>query len=214
MDEISIAILDDHEIVRSGFAQLLALEPQLNVVFQGSDIRSTVTFLEEHTVDVLITDLSLQDEHGFELLDNLATWQNKPAIIVLSMHDTVAHIQSALDKGANGYVSKSAAPEELIKAVLQVNNGGSFLSDKVISALHFSATDPQLIAINSLTERERQVFKQLALGKEVKQVAYDIDIAVKTAHTHRTNIFNKLGVSSNFEIAKIAFKYGVIDGFN
>lgn len=203
-------MVDDHELVRLGFVQLLESEPDIKVECHVQSIALLLEWLSENSVDIIITDLSLQDESGYTLLDTIMEKNIPVKPIVLSMHDAEANVARALEKGARGYLSKTSAPEELTNAITAVHEGRIFLSQSVIESLEFAQTNDELIAIKNLTEREQQVFDCLAKGMEVKHIAQELDIATKTVHVHRTNVLSKLGVFTTFELTKIALKNSLI----
>lgn len=207
---INIALVDDHEIVRGGVAELLHHEVDIQVVYECGSVREQMDWIQEHDADVLVVDLSLHNESGYDLLDLLNDTADAPQIIVLSMHDKDPYITKAIEKGAKGYVSKRSSPDELISAIKTVMSDQNFLCPAVMRNLKFKFTDKQLNAIKLLTQRERDVFDCLALGMEVKRIAQKLDIATKTVHAHRNNLMSKLVVHTNIEITKMALKCGLL----
>ncbi|MCC2606798.1 response regulator [Planctobacterium marinum] len=207
---IRVALLDDHELVRTGFVQLLEQEADIAVVFHTSTVADAITLLCQHPVDIVVTDISLQSDNGFTLLEHIAGIDNPPKSIVLSMHDSAPYARKALDIGAQGYLSKASAPEALIDAIHAVHQGQTFIDECVHQALDNSDVN-ELDSINQLTERERQIFDCLAKGMEIKHIARELDIAVKTVHVHRTRLLNKLGAFNSFELTKMALRNGLLE---
>src|SRR5690606_28756581 len=124
---IRVAMVDDHELVRQGFAQLLERNADIQVVFQASTLTETENWLREHQANVLVLDLSLKGHSGFSLLNHVQQHYPNLAVLVLSMHDTIPYIRKALDQGARGYLSKNSGPEELLDAVLKLADGEGYL---------------------------------------------------------------------------------------
>ncbi|XNM48073.1 transcriptional regulator UhpA [Escherichia coli] len=191
---ITVALIDDHLIVRSGFAQLLGLEPDLQVVAEfGSGARRWRA--AGRGVQVCICDISMPDISGLELLSQLPKGM---ATIMLSVHDSPALVEQALNAGARGFLSKRCSPDELIAAVHTVATGGRHLTPDIAIKLASGRQDP-------LTKRERQVAEKLAQGMAVKEIAAELGLSPKTVHVHRANLMEKLGVSNDVELARRMF---------
>ncbi len=182
---ITIALIDDHLIVRSGFAQLLGLEPDLQVVAEFGSGQEALAGLPGRGVQVCICDISMPDISGLELL-------------MLSVHDSPALVEQALNAGARGFLSKRCSPDELIAAVHTVATGGCYLTPDIAVKLAAGRQDP-------LTRRERQVAEKLAQGMAVKEIAAELGLSPKTVHVHRANLLEKLGVSNDVELARRMF---------
>jgi len=150
----SIALIDDHVIVRSGFAQLLGLEPGFEVVAEFGGGRDALAGLPGRGVQVCICDISMPDLSGLELLKKLPKGM---AVIMLSVHDSPALVEQALNAGARGFLSKRCSPDELIAAVHTVAKGGCYLTPEIALKLAAGRHDP-------LTKRERQVAENWPRG--------------------------------------------------
>ncbi|WP_338891638.1 transcriptional regulator UhpA [Aeromonas rivipollensis] len=188
---IKIALIDDHQIVRSGFAQLLNLEPDLRVVAEFGSAADALAGLPGSGVQLCVCDISMPDQSGLDLLRQLPAGL---AVVMLSVHDSPALIEQALQAGAKGFLSKRCSPEELIAAVRTAAQGGCYLTPDIAYKLASSHRDP-------LTNREREVAQLLAGGMEVKAIAERLGLSPKTVHVHRANLMDKLNVSNNVELA-------------
>ena len=192
----TIALIDDHLIVRSGFAQLLGLETDFQVCrrirqrpprrWRGWPGRG---------VQVCICDISMPDISGLALLSQLPKGM---ATIMLSVHDSPALVEQALTPAARGFLSKRCSPDELIAAVRTVAAGGCYLTPDIAMKLAAGRQDP-------LTKRERQVAEKLAQGMAVKEIAAELGLSPKTVHVHRANLLEKLGVNNDVELARRMF---------
>ena len=158
---IKIALIDDHQIVRSGFAQLLNLEPDLRVVAEFGSAADALAGLPGSGARVCVCDISMPDQSGLELLKQLPSGL---AVVMLSVHDSPALIEQALQTGAKGFLSKRCSPDELIAAVRTAAQGGCYLTPDIAQKLANSSRDP-------LTNREREIAQLLAQGLEVKSIA-------------------------------------------
>lgn len=188
---IKIALIDDHQIVRSGFAQLLNLEPDLRVVAEFGSAADALAGLPGSGVQLCVCDISMPDQSGLDLLRQLSAGL---AVVMLSVHDSPALIEQALQTGAKGFLSKRCSPDELIAAVRTAAQGGCYLTPDIAQKLANSSRDP-------LTNREREIAQLLAQGLEVKSIAEQLGLSPKTVHVHRANLMDKLKVSNNVELA-------------
>ena len=188
---IKIALIDDHQIVRSGFAQLLNLEPDLRVVAEFGSAADALAGLPGSGVQLCVCDISMPDQSGLDLLRQLPAGL---AVVMLSVHDSPALIEQALQTGAKGFLSKRCSPDELIAAVRTAAQGGCYLTPDIAQKLASSSRDP-------LTNREREIAQLLAQGLEVKSIAEQLGLSPKTVHVHRANLMDKLKVSNNVELA-------------
>ncbi|GAA3597955.1 transcriptional regulator UhpA [Gibbsiella greigii] len=189
---LRVAFIDDHDIVRSGFVQLLSLETDIQVVGEFSSGAQARAGLPGIAVDVCICDISMPDGSGLDLLADIPSAIH---VVMLSMHDNPALVEMALARGASGFLSKRCKPEDLITAVRTVAGGGVYLMPEIAQQLARVKVDP-------LTRREREVALLLAQGQEVRQIAAVLGLSPKTVHAHRANLFAKLGINNNVELAQ------------
>ena len=194
---IKVALIDDHIIVRSGFAQLLSLENDVEVTGEFSSVAEARKGLPGINADVCIIDISMPDESGLSLLEVMP---KGIACIMLSVHDSITIIEKALESGARGYLTKRCNPDELVQAVRTVVSGGCYLTPDI--AMKLVTPDGHRKSIEQLTKREHQIGEMLALGLDVKSVAIQLGLSHKTVHVHRANAMDKLNVKNNVELAK------------
>lgn len=195
---INVALVDDHTIVRSGFAQLLNLENDINVVGEYCSVADAQRGLPGSGVDVCILDISMPDESGLVLLEVMP---KGVACIMLSVHDSPAMVEKALELGALGYLTKRCSPDELIQAVRTSANGGCYLTPDI--AVKLASPRPFQQSVAKLTKREYEVCELLASGLDVKSVATKLGLSHKTVHVHRANALDKLAVKNNVELAQL-----------
>ena len=206
---LKIALVDDHPIVRAGFRQLLELEPGWRVVGQVGSVRELAAWMLTGSCDVLVLDLSLPDGDGLVVLRQLLAQRPGLAVVVLSMHDGALYVQDALAAGAHGYVTKRSAPGELVHAVHAAERGERYLSQDVRGQA-MSADASPAASLPELSGREAQVFLLLARGHSVSRVAATIGVSNKTAYSHRSNIWSKLNLQSDYELRMLARRRGLI----
>ncbi|MDP9499959.1 response regulator [Bisgaard Taxon 45] len=191
---IKVALIDDHVIVRSGFAQLLALEKDIQVVGEFGSAKEARQQLPCVRPDVCIIDISMPDETGLELLKAIPSGIH---CIMLSVNDSDIMVRKALELGAKGYLSKRCHPDELIQAVHAVFAGGLYLMPELTSKL----VNPVSSGTQQLTKRELEVCELLTAGFNAKEIAEQLNLSFKTVHVHRANAMSKLNVKNNVELA-------------
>jgi len=205
---INVALIDDHIVVRSGFAQLLSLESDIQITGQFASAAEAWPHLLREPFDVAVLDIAMPDESGLSLLTRLR--QQRPGFraIILSIYDTSAFVQSAVDAGASGYLTKRCGPEELVQAVRSVSVGGLYLCADALRALRQTRPVPK--ELTSLTPREKQVFDLLINGISVKAIADQLALSHKTVHVHRANVLGKLNCQTTVELVHFALQHQLL----
>ncbi|OCQ53768.1 Transcriptional regulatory protein UhpA [Photorhabdus australis subsp. thailandensis] len=205
---IRIALIDDHVVVRSGFAQLLTLENDLEIAGQYGSANEAWLDLLRNPIDVAVMDIAMPDESGLHLLTRLRQKRPDFRTIILSIYDTTAFVQSALDAGACGYLTKRCGPEELVQAVRSVHKGGCYLCADALKALRQTPQD--IKALQILTPREREIFNLLINGISAKTIAEQLNLSPKTVHVHRANILGKLQCDSTIDLVHYALQHQIL----
>ncbi len=205
---IKVALIDDHFVVRSGFAQLLSLEEDIDVVCQYGNAADAWKDIFHHNIDVVVMDIAMPDESGLQLLARLRKKQAQFRTIVLSIYDSAAFVQNALDEGACGYLTKHCGPKELVQAVRTVYNGGCYLCADALKGLR--QTPSEQLILKDLTPREREIFTLLIKGMNAKSIGELLDLSHKTVHVHRANILGKLQCESTIDLVHFAIQHQLI----
>ncbi len=207
----TVFIIDDHPIVRKGLAQLLDEEPDLVVCGEAADVHEARIGLERTRPDVVILDLSLRDSDGLELIKEIRAKYGQLPVLVLSMHDETIYAERLLSAGANGYIMKQAASDQLIAALRRVLAGGVYVSDRISASMieRFAvarrkhAIDP----IERLSNREVQVLNLIGRGKSTREIAKDLCLSIKTIESHRQRIKKKLSLDSSPRLVQFAVNW-------
>jgi two-component system invasion response regulator UvrY len=208
---IKVMLVDDHAVVRSGFRRFLEEFDDIRVVAEAeSGEQAYRLYVEamshESMPDVLVLDISMPDTSGLALMQRLFARAPDVRVIVFSMHQDAAMAERAIDGGARGYVTKSSAPEVLVKAVREVAAGGIFLSDDIAQAMARGKDSPLKI----LSTREFEIFQQLVGGRAPADIARALSLSNKTIANYHTLIKQKLGVGSDIELMRIALQQNLI----
>ncbi|MCA9611027.1 MAG: response regulator transcription factor [Myxococcales bacterium] len=201
--EIRVAVADDHALFRAGLARLLEVEPDLTVVGDAADGRSAMTMFLRERPDVLVLDIMMPEKDGLDVIKELLVSHPRARILVLSAHDDLDHASRVMRAGATGFVSKSAAPPELIVAIRAVAAGRTYLPDGLAEAIEDASG-------SRLTDREFQVMIRIATGMRNREIANELSISQKTVDTHRANVLKKLGLKTNADLARYAVSRGYL----
>lgn len=202
---IQVVIADDHPVVRTGFRRLLSLEPDIEVLTECSTGEDAYHWFARHCADVLILDLSMPGCCGLETLRRLNAREQRPRVLVFSMHEAPAMVNQAFDLGATGYVSKRSAPQELADAVRAVAAGRRYLSEGIENP-----ASPANTQRSPLSQREFIIFQQLARGVSAKQLAEQLHLSPKTVYNHQTQIYRKLAVDNAAQLTQRALQLGLL----
>jgi DNA-binding NarL/FixJ family response regulator len=217
---LRILIADDHEVVRRGLASLLQAQPGWEVVGEASDGREAVEKAKQLKPDFAILDIGMPNLNGLAATRQLAQLDPDCKIIVLTITDSDHVIREALDAGARGFVLKSDAVRDLVSAVEALQRGQMFFTSRVNEMVLAGFLEKGVVAPHgvpprfpTLTPREREVIQLLAEGRTSKEVAVTLNLSVKTAETHRTNLMRKLGLHSVADLTRYAVRNGIVQVF-
>lgn len=204
---VSVLLVDDHAVVRAGFRYLLERVDGF-VVIESDSAEAAYRIYREKKPDVVVIDMSMPGIGGLEGIRRLRASDETSRIIVLSMYNDPSFVTRAVEMGALGYLSKNCGPEELAKAIAAVMKGDRYFSSDIAIAAPGETTGTE---ISSLSTREFQVFRMLAEGASVKDIADTLSLSPKTVNNHRSNIMEKLQIHSAVEMTRLAVREGIID---
>jgi len=212
MNAIRLGIADDHTIVREGLKQLLGAENDLTISGEARNAAEVVELVRNTALDVLILDMSMPGRSGIELIRQVRLESPKLRILVLSMHEEEQYALRAIKAGASGYLTKESASSQLVQAIRKVATGGAFITPAVAEQLALgimSLGDGPPHA--SLSDREFQVFRMIASGLSVSEIALELNLSVKTISTHKARIMLKMSLGNNTELLRYAIAHNLID---
>ncbi|MEU6136815.1 response regulator [Nocardioides sp. NPDC057577] len=213
--KIRILLADDHTLVRRGVRLILDAEPDLEVVAEAADGAEAVAALRDVEVDLVILDVAMPRMTGLQAARTIARMRTPPKMLMLSMHDNEQYFFEALKVGASGYVLKSVADEDLVKACRTAMSGQAFVYPGAMSALVRDYLDRlnrgESLPRTVLTEREDEVLKLIAEGHSTREIARELTISYKTVERHRENILAKLGLRDRTQVTRYAIRAGLIE---
>jgi DNA-binding NarL/FixJ family response regulator len=207
-----IIIADDHSFIRMGLIQILKDEYPSAEIHEAADGESLVKEVMKQDFDLVISDLDMPGRNGLEALEQIKLIKPGLPVIILSIYTDDLYAVRALKAGASGYLNKNAAPYELIKAIERVQLGKKYITSEIAEKLleQKDVSKPHQL----LTNREFEIFKMLAQGKTVSQIAESLSLAITTISTHRSHIMEKMGFSSNADLTRYAIAHHIISDIN
>jgi DNA-binding NarL/FixJ family response regulator len=202
-------LVDDHQIIRDGIKQLLADEGSIAVATEAPSVKDALRILEIMPVDVVITDLSMPQASGFDLIKGISLLNRDIKILVLSMHMEEAYIKKAIESGVNGYIPKDISKYELVQAIHSVYHGEMYFNQEVTKIMMGNMVkkarrtdDASGAAQAKLTQREREILKLIVDGLSSPEIADKLFISHRTVENHRANIMDKLKVRNTIELVR------------
>lgn len=210
---IKILLADDHSIVRAGLARIIEESGDIQVVAEASDGREAIRKATETPLDVAVVDISMPGLDGLEVITQLQTLNPKLPVLVLTMHEEEQYVIRVFSAGAMGYITKRSAPEQLVTAIRKVHGGSRYLSDSAaeLLALHVAKGTPGRSLLDSLSNREIQVLRRLAMGQTTREIAESYNISTKTVDTYRFRLLRKLNLRNNTELSRFAIQNGLVE---
>lgn len=212
---ITVLLIDDHQIVRSGIKLLINSEPDMEVLYEADNGEEGVQLALKKNPDVVIMDLNMPKKNGFLAMKQINESNSDIKLIVLTMHEDKEYIFRALEAGASSYILKSHQENTLIEAIRTVYKGEAYLYPSATKLLleeyMKKANQKSENRIDKLTAREQEVLSFLALGYTNREVAERLILSVKTIESHRSNIMGKLNLKTRSDLVKYAIKNGLLD---
>ena len=209
---ITVLLVDDHAVVRTGFRLLLQSVAEVSAVHEAESGEVACQRYTELAPDVIVMDLAMPGMGGLEALRRIRSHDSNARVLALSAHDDPMHARRALREGALGFLSKRSAPEALIEAVTAVAAGRRYIDASLAQELALADLDGAAKSrVERLSEREFEVFVRLARGATVQRIAEDLKLSASTVGTHLYNIKQKLAVVNQSELTLLAIRHGLID---
>ena len=207
---IRIVIADDHPIVRAGFRQLVAEDPQLRVVAEAGNTAELLSVLAAHEADVVLLDISMPGIAFLELVQRIRTTRPRARILVVSMHPEDQVAVRAIEAGADGYVMKTQSADELVGAIRKVHAGGKHVGPALAERLAAElAARRDGRARRDLSAREREILMLLGSGKSLKEIGARLTLSPKTVSTYRSRILTKLALKTNADLVRYVIEQGL-----
>ena len=208
---INIFIADDHPLIREGFKKIIDEEIDMSVVGEASTGNEVTQYINNSHADILLMDLKMPGKSGWTLLNELKITQPDLLILVVTMLPEEQYAVRAIREGANGFINKTSAIDELIKGIRSVINRGKYINPKTANLLHEeierkNQTHPH----QNLSNRELQILCMIAEGKKVREIADELALSISTINTYRFRIMSKMNLKTNVALTRYAIEYKLI----
>lgn len=216
MSTVRVLLADDHALVRAGIRSLIEDIEGAAVVAEADNGREAVALARTHKPDLVVMDITMKELNGIEATAQIRQELPGARVLILSMHSAEEFVTRAMKAGAHGYLVKDSAPMELRLAVDAVMRGEVYLSSRVSrhvvnNMLHGSANARQEVGLDQLTARQREILQMIAEGKSTKEIAFVLDVSVKTVETHRAALMERLDIRDIAGLVVYAIRHGLID---
>lgn len=199
MEKINVLIADDHKLIRETWSYILNSDSRFQVIAECGDSEQAVEVTKQKRPHIVLMDINIMPISGFEATERIRKVSPNTKVIGVSMHSQPAYAKKMLQIGARGYVTKNSSKEEMIKAILEVNDGSKYICEEIknnISELVLEE-NKDLPNVNALTEREIQIINLIKEGQSSKEIAAALNISLKTVEVHRHNVLKKLKLKNS-----------------
>ena len=208
---IRVMLVDDHSVVRAGYRRLLEQTNSIEVVAEASSGEEAYARIKELELDVIVMDLAMPGMGGLEAIRRILARSQHVRVLVFSMHTSAVFARNALKAGASGYVTKVSEPAVLVQAVREVSQGRVFLSRDIAHAAAVETLIGESDPMKLLSTREFEIFRKLASGASIKDIARALNLSYKTVANNYTQIKQKLDLKSDVELVRLALRYSIVD---
>jgi DNA-binding NarL/FixJ family response regulator len=213
MSTINVLLADDHVILRKGVIEILETASDIKVVAEASDGAVALNFVQDKSLNlsIAVIDLNMPEIHGLDLLKQIRSIKPDLPVLVLSMYPEDQYARRVIKNGGAGYLTKESAPDDLIKAIRRIIQGGRYISPEVADILAFDFQhDYEGELHERLSDREYEVFVMISSGKSSSEIAEELNLSVKTISTNRSRILEKMQMKNNAQLTHYAIKRGLV----
>lgn len=209
---IRVVLIDDHELVRTGFRMILAQQPDIEIVGEAADGERGLALIRANEPDVAVVDVHMPGLSGIELTDRVRRHKLATRVVILTVVHEAPFPRRLIEAGASGYLTKGCAAEELLRAVRQVADGRRYLAPDIAELLALGTLDGRSASpFESLSARELDVALMLARGQDMQDIAERLKLSAKTVATYKYRLFDKLGIDNTVALAHLAHMHGLLD---
>ncbi len=210
---IRVLLADDHSIVREGLRRIVEESGDMKVVAEAADGREALKQVDGVSPDVAVVDISMPGLDGLEVVSRLKDAHPDLPVLILTMHEEAQYVVRAIEAGAMGYLTKQSAPEQLVTAIRRLYSGQRYITDEATEALALSIARGarHKTPLDSLSMRELQVLRRLAMGHTNREIAQAYSLSIKTVDTYRARLLRKLNLSNNAQLIRFAIQNSLIE---
>lgn len=209
---ISVALVDDHAMIREALSTVLADAGAIEVVAQASDTREALAVVRDLSPDVIVLDYNLPGGGALPVLEEIRRLKRAVKALILTVHESWHYAVRVLEAGAQGFVVKSSAVEELLNAIERVHAGEIYITPRISQRVldHLRRPRSDRDGVSALSTREFELLRVLAAGKGIKEAALELQVSVSTASTYRARLMKKLNLTSTSDLIRFALENGLV----
>lgn len=210
---ISLLLVDDHELVRAGIRRILEDIKGLVIAGEAACGEDAVKWCRQHTVNVVLMDMNMPGIGGLEATRKIVRYNPDIRIIMLTIHTENPLPARVMQAGASGYLSKGAAPQEVVSAIRAVHAGQRYIASDIAQQMALSQIEPQKAEspFSCLSERELQIMLMITRGQKVTEISEQLNLSPKTVNSYRYRMFSKLNISGDVELTHLAIRHGLFN---
>ncbi|KVD88025.1 LuxR family transcriptional regulator [Burkholderia ubonensis] len=209
---IKVLIADDHALVRDGLRHILQNASGFEVAGEARDSASTIALMRDTDANVLVLDLSMPGRNGIELIKQIKDEKPKLHVLVLTMHAEQQYAVRAFRAGAAGYMTKESASAELVAALTKIASGGVYVSLAMAEQFAQRLNEPaEMLPHQRLSDREFDVFRRIAAGQSISEIAHELCVSVKTISTYKARILEKMQMPNETTLVRYAILHKLFD---
>ncbi|MEW5842931.1 MAG: response regulator transcription factor [Bacteroidota bacterium] len=211
---MDIIITDDHEIIREGLKKIISKHDDLKIVAEAASIAELEKSLENNRAELVILDISLPDKSGLDFVKDLKSRYPEIKVLLFSIYPEEKFAKRAISIGADGYLSKSAKPSEIISAIRKIESGGKYLKSELIEKLFMQSNKTNVVTSHeSLSNREFEVLRLLAKGNKITDIAESLGLSVNTIASYKARIQEKLNIKSTADLIRYAIDNDLVEKY-
>lgn len=210
---ISLLLVDDHELVRAGIRRILEDIKGLVIAGEAACGEDAVKWCRQHAVNVVLMDMNMPGIGGLEATRKIVCYNPDIRIIMLTIHTENPLPARVMQAGASGYLSKGAAPQEVVSAIRAVHAGQRYIASDIAQQMALSQIEPQKAEspFSCLSERELQIMLMITRGQKVTEISEQLNLSPKTVNSYRYRMFSKLNISGDVELTHLAIRHGLFN---
>ena len=209
---IRILVADDHSVVRQGLKQIVADSPDMEIAGEAATGQEALELVRSGSFDLIILDISMPGQGGLDILRELKAENPALKVIILSMYPEEQYAIRSLRDGASAYLTKGSPPEELILAIKTVASGKRYITPSIADRLATYIEDSsQRPPHETLSDREMQILVLIGSGKQVSDIAEELNLSIKTVSTYRSRILLKMGMETNAQLIRYSLQHGLVE---
>lgn len=210
MTAVSILLVDDHPVVREGYRRLLERQAGFRISAEAEDAAAAYRAYQAERPDVVVMDLTLPGPGGLEAIRHIRQWDRNACLLVFTMHASAAFALKAFEAGARGYITKSSAPQELVRAIATVARGGRALSEDIAREIASERLGNERSLVEDLGPRETEILRLVASGWTTEQIATSLNLSGKTVQNYHYQIKSKIGARTDAHLVWLATAAGLV----